>query len=348
MARPTDIPPSIPGAPQTAGERHTVPAGVLFPLVEVVKHWNVSPDELLEPLGLREQDVSAPEARFAHSVYLAIIERARMLVGEPALGIFWGLQMRVSVFGYLGFATMSTATLRDAIELAIQFQPLGTTAEGLRLHMDGNVASLFLEEYADAGSVRDVVTFARLVGLLRIAETLTGRELHPTVEVAFPEPSYYRRFAHMAPPLQFERPTTRALFAAEVLDYPLTTADPVALRLASDRCTRELSLLSAGGRLVRKVRSLLWNGEGGVRSPSQIARAIHVSPRTLRRHLEAQGTSLSALVDQERRDRALLLLRSPELSLAEIAERLGYRSLQSFERAFRRWTGTTPAAYRRS
>jgi AraC-like DNA-binding protein len=218
----------------------------------------------------------------------------------------------------------------------------------LRLHVDGNMASLFLEEYADAGSVRDVVTFARLVGLWRIAETITGRDLCPKVEVVFPEPSYYQRCASMAPPVQFGCPATRALFAAEVLNYPLVSADPVALRLASERCARELSFLSAGARLVRKVRSLLWKSDGGFRSASQIARAIHVSPRTLRRHLEAQETSLSSLLDQERRDRALLLLRSPELSLAEIAERLGYRNLQSFERAFQRWTGTTPAAYKRS
>jgi len=73
-----------------------------------------------------------------------------------------------------------------------------------------------------------------------------------------------------------------------------------------------------------------------------------MSPRTLRRKLEAQETSLSSLLDQDRRDRALLLLRSPELSLAQVAERLGYRSVQSFEAAFRRWTGMTPAAYQRS
>jgi hypothetical protein len=45
--------------PQIAEGEHTVPAGVLSPLVEVVKHWNVAPDELLGPLGLREQDLSS-------------------------------------------------------------------------------------------------------------------------------------------------------------------------------------------------------------------------------------------------------------------------------------------------
>src|SRR5258708_6126274 len=191
MARSTGIPPSIPSPSSVAGQHHTVPTGVLFPLVEVAKHWGVAPSHLLGPLGLREQDVSEPGARFAHSVYLAIIDRARSLTGEPALGVFWGLQMRASVFGYLGFATMSTATLRDAIALAIQFQPLGTTSEGLRLQEDGTIASLFLEEYADAGDVRGVIAAARLVGLWRIAETITGRSVRATAADSFPQPSYY-------------------------------------------------------------------------------------------------------------------------------------------------------------
>jgi AraC-like DNA-binding protein len=96
------------------------------------------------------------------------------------------------------------------------------------------------------------------------------------------------------------------------------------------------------------VRDLLWKAEGGLRSPAEVASAMHMSPRTLRRKLESQGQSLTAMLDGERRDRALSLLASPQLSLVQISERLGYRNVQSFERAFRRWTGTTPAAHRRS
>ena len=106
--------------------------------------------------------------------------------------------------------------------------------------------------------------------------------------------------------------------------------------------------MSSGGRLIRTVRSLLWKPEGGFRSPLEVARAVRMSPRTLRRNLTHQGSSLSSLFDEDRRERALLLLRVPDLSLPEVAERLGYRNVQNFERAFRRWTGATPAAYRRS
>jgi AraC-like DNA-binding protein len=333
---------------QPPAEPHTVAAGLFFPLVEVVKHWGVTSEDLFGPFGLHEQDVSEPNARIPHALHVAILDRARTLTGEPALGIFWGLQIRASVFGYLGFATTSAATLRDAIELAVQFAPLASTAHGMRLHVDGDRASLFLDERVDTGSVRDIITLARLGCLWRIGEAITGRELNASAEIAFPEPGYYARFAHMAPPVRFDRPVTRAVIDAAALDYPLVTADLLALRLAAEQCARELASLGGGGRLTRTVRGLLWKPEGELRSPSEVANAMHMSPRTLRRKLESQGQSLSALFDQERRDRALSLLGSRDLSLAQVAERLGYRNVQNFERAFRRWTGATPAAYRRS
>ena len=71
-----------------------VPAVVLFPLVEVVKNLGVAPDALLAPLGVAERDVSEAGRRFPHETYIAMIERARALTGEPGLGYPWGLQMR--------------------------------------------------------------------------------------------------------------------------------------------------------------------------------------------------------------------------------------------------------------
>ena len=114
------------------------------------------------------------------------------MTAEPALGSSGDSRIRGSVFGFLGFATTSAATLRDAIELAIQFAPLASTAEGMRLHVDGDRASIFLDERVDDGSVRDVITLARLVSLWRIGEAITGRDLHASAEVAFPEPEYLR------------------------------------------------------------------------------------------------------------------------------------------------------------
>ncbi len=332
---------------EDASGGHTVPAGVLLPLVDAVKHWGVGAGDLLGPDGLSEGDLAQPLTRFPLGIYLSLADRARTLTGEPGIGIGWGLQMKVATFGALGFATMTSATLGDGLALAIQMAPLGCTAEGLRLVVEGGMACLVLEEHADFAAARDVITMARLTGLWRIAEAITGRGLDAIAEVRFAEPSYFRRFAAHLPPVRFEQPTTRALFRAEALSYPLVMSNPLALRLANEQCLRELQTLSERGRLAQRVRTHLFDDTGHLRASPRIARAMGMSERTLRRRLAKEGLSLLALVEEQRRDRALLLLRNGALSLEEVAERLSYGNVQSFERAFRRWTGVTPGAYRR-
>jgi AraC-like DNA-binding protein len=326
---------------------HTTPAGLVQQLVELVQRWGISPVELLARTGIDEADLLEPHARVPFPSYLAIVDRARALTGEPGIGFCWGLQMRVSAFGYLGFATLSAGTLREALALVIQFGPLVSTATSLRLDIDGKTAVLTLDEHADFGSVRDVVILARLAGLWKTAQLVTGRHFEATTEVAFPEPRYHARFAHLMPQLVYGASVTRAFLKVETLDLPLLMADPAALQLARRQCELQLDAVSASGRLVKTVRRLLWDREGGVRDPHEIAKAVHLSPRTLRRKLAMQGSSLSSLLSEERRERAMSLLRSSELSLEQIADMLAYGSVQNFTRAFRQWTGETPAAYRR-
>ena len=105
--------------------------------------------------------------------------------------------------------------------------------------------------------------------------------------------------------------------------------------------------MTSVGQVTRAVRRILSKADGGLRRPQEVARAVGMSPRTLRRKLSLEGSSLSLLLDEVRRDRALLLLRLEDSSTAQIAGRLGYRNAQAFERAFQRWTGRTPASYRR-
>jgi len=308
----------------------------------------VSPEELLEGLDIPSETLGDALGRVPLSGYLAVLERARARTGEPGLGFCLGLQARVSAFGHLGFAAMSASTVREAIDIAVQFAPIISTAMNLRLRVESGVASLIVEERADLGSVRDVVVIARLAALWTIAQALTGEDLKGTAEIAIPRPAYSSRFEHLVPPLTYDRPTNRIVLRAEALDVPLIMADPVALRLAREHCEKALDSISSGGRLVRTVRQLLSKPDGGFLDLDEVADSVHMSPSTLKRRLMLQGYSLSALLQEERRDRALLLLRSSALSIDDVADRLGYSSVQNFARAFRRWTGTTPAAYRQS
>jgi AraC-like DNA-binding protein len=81
-------------------------------------------------------------------------------------------------------------------------------------------------------------------------------------------------------------------------------------------------------------------------SLEDVAQELHMSPRTVKRKLAEHGTTFSALRDDLRRQRALLLLDNRALTIGDVAARLGYSELPNFTRAFRKWTGKTPVAYR--
>jgi AraC-like DNA-binding protein len=330
---------------------HSIPAVHALHLVELVRRWDVRPEDLLEGLALDERSLANPEARLSMPTLEQLVARARLLTAEPGLGFHLGLQMRISSHGYLGFAAMTASTVREALDLAARFAPTRTTALALRWQVDGDVASLAIDERGSFGTARDVVIFALMVGIWQIGKTLTGRSLVGSAEVAFSEPSYFSRFVQVLPRVSFDRPVHRLVFDAAVLDLPLMMADPAALRLASEQCERELDALSSITRdrdLVARVRALCARKDGGFRSLEEVADELHGSVRTLKRRLAAEGTAYTSLLEEERRDRALRLLRSADLSIDEVAERVGYSDVTNFTRAFRRWTGTTPAAYRKA
>jgi AraC-like DNA-binding protein len=336
--------------PSVSDASSGLPASHALQLLALLKRrWNVAETDLLAGLPLSVVDLSDPELRMSTEDAVALIERARALAGEPGLGFYLGLQMSTSTHGYLGFAAMSAATLLDALRLAVQYAPIRTNVLSLRLDVTGENAAIVIEEHEDLGAARDVVILALLVGIWKIGNSLLGRDVNETVvEVVFPEPSYYARFRRTPPHVRFGQSANRLVFASSLLAAPLVSADPASLRLAEEQCERQLDALGTQSPLVERVRRLILRRDSGVRSLEELAATLHVSPRTLRRRLAEARVSFSQLLDEARRDRALLLLRSMELSTKDVAERVGYSDVANFMRAFRRWTGRTPASYRRA
>jgi AraC-like DNA-binding protein len=328
-------------------ESHSLPAVHALHIAELVARWGVSRDRLLDGTGVTAADLEQPEGRLSLATVEDVVERARQLTGEPALGLFLGMQMRISAHGYLGFAAMTAASVREAIEVGIRYTPTRTTALRLLLEVDGEEASLVVEELADLGRARDVIILALLVGIWQIGQALTGQELRGTADVGLPAPPWVRRFEKLMPQVRFGRARHRLMFDARLLELPLMMADAAAMKLARDQCERQLDAVASEAGLRGRVRTELATLGTGFRSLETVAARLHVSPRTLKRRLAAEGTGFSELLEQERHARAVQLLSQAEPSLEEVASRLGYSDLANFTRAFRRWTGHPPGAFRR-
>lgn len=343
---------------------HTVLAAFARLIVQLTAHWGVSQEELLAQSGLTEAEISDPLARLALDRLLQLLARARSLTGEPGLGWYAGLQVRVSMYGFLGFGMLSAATVRDAIELLVRFNPLLGTILDMRLEANcpGDKAAIVIEENADLGASRDFILGGVIVAFWQLGFRLSGSTPTASAELMIPEPDYYQRImrrdspgpfveqpgleaiGHLGPPVRFHRPSNRLLFDRAKLDLPLLMSDEAANRLAREQCEQALGAFA--GDLVERVRRAVSTTEG-FRSLDEVADDLHLSPRTLKRHLAERGLTFSALSVEARRDKALLLLRSSMLSIQHVAERLGYSTPTSFIRAFQSWTTMSPSAYRR-
>lgn len=327
-----------------AASEHDLPGAYVRDVIALAARWHVPPETLVRGLPVSLDALTDPGTRVPLPVCAEIVARAHRETREPALALYLGMQMRLSSHGFLGFAAMTAGTVREALDLATRFARTRTSALGLALYVEGDTASLVIEERAPLGGLREFAVIGLVVGLWQLGQALTGRTLEGVAEIAFPAPAYLDRLP-VGRMVRFDQPANRLVFARAVLDLPLATADPVATQLARAQCERELAAIVDAG-LPGRVRAVVVAHDPGAPSIAEVARALHVSTRTLKRKLADHGTTFSAIVDDVRRQRALLLLDDRTLSIGEIAARLGYSEVANFTRAFRKWTGKTPAAHR--
>jgi AraC-like DNA-binding protein len=336
------------GADKRALERpqHWLASAFALHLVHLVERWHVSSAQLLEGLGISESELAEPGAMLPLDTVIALWDRARALTGEPGLGFHLGLSERAIGWGYPGFAAMSAETYGQALE-GIRYTPVVSTMFSLRLEVNGGTASLIAEEHSDPKSVRDMLLGGLLLGLRHVGEDITGGRLEASIDFSIPEPDYYKRFAALVPRVRFAQSVSRLFFPDSSLALPLVMADPIAKRLARDQCEQALQDIGADEVFVAIIRRSLF-GSDGFRSQHQVALKLGVTPRNLMRMLAQRGTSFAGLVDDEREKRARRMLFIPGVTIEEVAAQLGYSTASNFVRAFHRWTGQTPAAYRRS
>lgn len=328
--------------------RPTLPGTYACLLADVVARWSIPAARLLDGSRVQPEDLLSPLWQLEHGEFSRLLKRAVALTGEPGLGFHIGLQMKVSCHGLLGYAALFASNVGEALAIAQDFIGLQSSTLGLRLDKCGDRAHLYIEERMPAYPLGEIGTTFTLLGLATMGEALTGRRLLGQADVRFSEPAYFARFSHLLPgTVAFDQPCTRMSFDLSYLDLPLVMADPVAARLAREQCKQALHALVGRDDLISLVRELAFDETMGCGDLDYVAERLHMSPRTLQRRLRLLGVSFSDILDGLRRQKAEVMLRRGDYSLAQVAETLGYTDTTNFSRAFRRWTGMSPRRYRR-
>jgi AraC-like DNA-binding protein len=133
-----------------------------------------------------------------------------------------------------------------------------------------------------------------------------------------------------------------------LLDRALTSHDPVGYTSARTRADSVLTALQSGSDLADRVRQCLLRSFPQLPTVPETAGQLGLSERSFRRQLAQLGTSHADLTQECQRLTVERLLAEGQMPLKQIAEAVGFGSVHSFHRAFRRWSGLTPSAWRES
>ncbi|MDO8331192.1 MAG: AraC family transcriptional regulator [Fluviicoccus sp.] len=317
-------------------------------IVDIVSRWGVSDEQMLEGTGLTREMMLEPQRRLALEDFNTMIIRARDLTGETALAMHFGVTMQVSLHGFVGFAAMTAATVREALTVAERFIGMISTAFELRLEEGPQEASLTIIPHTTLQPLREAAIICLIFGFVHMGQTVTGKTLSGRAQVEFDEPPYLEPIKPYLPgPVDFGQPVNRLVFPTSYLDLPLIMANPVASQMAMTQCEQDLRRFGLDKPFVAQVKALMYDERRGFATLEQVAERLHMSERTLKRQLAGNQVAYSDLVEEARKQMATDLLEGSPASLEDIAEKLGYSDVANFSRAFKRWTGATPNSWRK-
>jgi AraC-like DNA-binding protein len=331
-------------------KRPTVPVVYGLLILELARQHGVSDKALLEGLQVPESCWNEANARLSLLQTSTLLYRLMKLSGNPALGYEIALHSTLTTHGFITYGVMSFNTWRQGMEFGCRFLPLRLPNLRMRLVTDGVCTGLEAAETTPQGAVRQVVFDLFLVGLWRIAQHVLAANGMGSINIElwfdYPQPEYYARYRDRLPPMRFGMGSNQVRFPTMLMDLPLRTASPVTAELVQRQCEQELTVLGLCGDFLSQVREALLLPKGGYCSLEQLAVRLHLSSRTLKRRLREHRVNFQGLLDEVRRQDSLRLLRDSSLRVKEVADRMAYADPANFTRAFRKWTGRTPSAFR--
>jgi len=317
-------------------------------LGQTLRSCDIDPAPLFSQAGIDLSATSSPDARFPTRRMQKLWTLALEATGNPGLGLLTAQQFQPAVLHGLGFAWLASDTLLDALSRLARYSRFVNTSVGFRVEVTPDTTDLVItipDVFPDF--VHAAMDFG-MAATLRMCQITAGKQILPAhVDLQRPTPHGRAAFTDLfGPSIEYGATLNRLCFDNELANQPLTTANPELARV-NDQTVMEYLARFDRASLAMQVRSkIIEQLPDGQPRQEDIADTLHVSLRSLQRRLKEEETSLKDLVEDTRRTLAVQYSRESHRSIGEVTYLLGFSEPSNFTRAFRRWTGKTPAAFR--
>jgi AraC-like DNA-binding protein len=304
--------------------------------------------ELCAATGMTAGELMDPAARIPTAVHWALWREAEQLSGDPSIGFHLAEAIPMTaVGGSIGQLAAVSETGLDAARHVARYGRLVSDGFHVELREDETTATLELRLAGiEDEKARDSYE-AFFTVIWRMFREMLAEEPTPT-RVSFrhsppPDVAAYERFFRC--PVVFSAPAYRLQAPLKLLRQPTIASQPRAATRLQDLLESELRTLGSDFTVAvaEQIRAALEQHERP--TPASIARRLGIGQRTLQRRLRKEGSSFTKTFEREQRDVALALLRQGS-RVVDVAYAVGFGDATNFSKAFRRWMGESPTAYR--
>lgn len=320
---------------------------MLVRLLDLIQEFDVSAQRLCAGLTWSVEDMRHGQQISIRQAW-RMIRRALWLTGRADLGMELGSRQDFSHFGLPGLAMSFARTMGEAIDIGLQYQNQTGALTRTSVEYSENRVALIVDSTLPDQSVQPFVVEEYLTSVVGIIRMLVSARFQPhLLELAYPEPAHAERYRQsFACPVHFSRERNRVQFDRSWLDVPIATHSAAMAAQLSALLEQQARIRATPPRSTEAVEQLLLRSGNARVTIDQVAEALHLSVRTLRRRLREDGTSFRELCERIRVDCAQRLLREQGMTVAAAAARLGFSDTRSFRRAFKRWLGQLPSKMR--
>jgi AraC-like DNA-binding protein len=320
-------------------------------IVDELVRQGVALETICTRTGLDPSELADAAHRLPIARGSKVVAEATRISSTRALGLKVGESAPIGALHVVGHLLTSCASMREAVQLFLRYSALVFEGGGFRLVEAGEEGRFIYEHPYPGSRYERFGAEVSLVVVLRMGLQLTGTDKRP-LEVRFRHedplyPDEYQRVFRC--PVHFSQPVNELVFDRRLLDLAQLHRDDPLCELLREHADRLLAHANATERLAERIlEAIKLQLELGATDPALLAQRLGMTVRSMQRRLRESSLSLSRLIDDARRDIACASLRMPDVAIKDIAHRLGFSEPSAFHRAFKRWTGTTPAQFRES
>jgi AraC-like DNA-binding protein len=261
---------------------------------------------------------------------------------------FFSRPLRNGTLKFLCLAMLGAPNLNIALHRLVRYFRLQLDDMGFEVCREGALTRITLIEHVAPKGARVLVHEVMLKLVHGVASWLIARRI-PLVRVDFAFTSATRasEYVYLFPgPIHFGTARTALYLDSTYLSAPIRQDMSALSAFLQNAPADWLSVVFSEKILTHRVRDHLESHLGEAPTVNTTAQALHLSVRTLSRHLADEGTTFQTIKDELRRDIAILQLLKTNLSIAAIGATLGFDDPSAFNRAFKLWTGSAPGNYR--